>query len=336
MKPERVKQAAEETDRRIRELSAPQGEQQSEPTAESPANETGPDLTVVDDASSEPPAQDEPPAVRQEEPPPEADEDTDLKERARVAEARWKSADGMLRAQNQQIEQLRDLLAQVQDHNNSRAQEPAEPQKPSYTDNEVNAFGQDMVEYVHEVAKTIATQMIGPIQDELKALKGTVDKTSEVTHLTAQERFDTKLDQLSPSWRKLDADDSFIDWLKENTAMQRVFADGVKALDHATVANVFNSYEKLTGKSEEVKTAKRQTRNTDLEAQVAPEKTRQAAAPAAEARDQKIWTVSEIAGVYKNRRVGGTREKAMSAEDFAALEREIALAQTEGRVDLNS
>lgn len=335
MKPERVKRAAEEADNLIKSMQAPVADDPAEGEhADGAEKSTATELSVV--ASSEPIA-DEPAVYDSPSAPDTSEQIAELREELRKANARWQTADGIIRSKDQTLEQMREMLAQIKAHNESRQNEqPAQPAKPMFSDADINNFGEDLVQYIHSTATEIAQQMVGPLQDTISKLQGSVRQTEEVTHKTAQERFESKLDEKAPNWRVLDTNDAFIDWLRENAAWQQVFADGVNSLKHDTVANVFTTYEQLTGAEIAQKTVKKQGRQAQLEKQVAPERTRQSSAPAAEESDQKIWTATEIASAYSNRRRKGTRESEMSAEDFDALEREIANAQATGRVDHQS
>lgn len=338
MNPASVKAAANRADDLIRSLQPVSTPPATEgDTADLPADVSVGEgaSTPIDAATDEPPVVVETPAA------PLAAAEPDLEHRLRdtesaleKAESRWKTLDGMIRAQNQQIEYYQNLLANVQQpaQGEATAETAAGAAKTTFTQSDVDQFGEDWVEFVHRVAREIARAEVSALSTDMAGLKGTVQKNQKVVELTAQDHFERQLDELAPSWRTLDADAQFIEWLKGSRVSAAGFTQGVESLDHDAVAEVFNMYAQLHPPVS-VSTAKVDKRQQQLEAQVSPGKARQTPTAARSTKEEKIWPLSEIKAVYTRQSSKGTR---LPADEFSALERVIADAQKEGRVDYNS
>jgi hypothetical protein len=93
--------------------------------------------------------------------------------------------------------------------------------------------------------------------------------------------------------------------------------------DAVGTADYFNMFAKLNGLDQPPAGDKRKQQ---LEKQLSPGKARSSAPTAASTPEEKIWTRSEIADLYSNKRK-------YSAEEFAKLEREVSRAMASDRVD---
>jgi hypothetical protein len=207
----------------------------------------------------------------------------------------------------------------------------AEPETPtqSWSEDDEDAFGTDLVKYIHSAAASAVDRAVAPLRDQLAALQPQVEQTTKQTAQTAHERFETKLGELVANWRALDADQGFIDWLQSRPAIHTTLANAVRMHDAEAAAEIFQMYEGLSKPAPDPKALKRQQ---ELEAQAAPPRNREPS-PASDmdADDAPQWTLSEIHRVY-SQKVGRDGRK-LTPDEFAALEREIAAAQAQGRVD---
>ena len=332
MKPESVKAAAQRADDVIRSLSAVPADAGAPPVDEDDDTLLSGDddtttIATADDDRLEPPAA---PVVAQA---------TDLEQRLKDTEAalqkadnRWKTLDGMIRAQNQQIENYQQLLANVPAADSQPPAGQSGGAPTTFTQSDVDQFGEDWVEFVHRVAKEIVRAEVGRLSTDMAGLKGTVEQQQRTVAVTAQERFEMKLDELAPGWRKYDADDKFIDWLRASRVNSAGFSQGVESLDHIAVAEVFNAYAQLTAPSPAAANAQGK-RQRQLEAQVSPGKSRQSPPAVSADTAEKNWTLSEIRSAYARQTNRDTR---LPRNEFSALERDISKAQKDGRVDYNA
>lgn len=312
-KPAAVRKAAEEADRVIQGLQAVQ-ESEAEP------------------ANGETPAADEPtPAPSAEagappsQPPTSNSEIEAMREELEKANQRWRTLDGMIRAQNAELQTYKERVKELE---SAPAAEPETPAQ-SWSEDDEDAFGTDLVRYIHSATSSAVDRAVAPLRDQLAALLPQVEHTTKQTAQTAQERFEAKLGELVENWRVLDADQGFIDWLQSRPAIHTTLANAVRMHDAVAAAEIFQMYSGLSQPAPDPKALKRQQ---ELEAQAAPPKNRQPGPSSSmDADEAPQWTLSEIQRVYKQK-VGRDGRK-LTPDEFAGIEREIAAAQAQGRVD---
>jgi hypothetical protein len=198
--------------------------------------------------------------------------------------------------------------------------ESVKAQTQSYTKEDVETYGEDLIDLVmrlsSQVANTVADSKVQPLHKELQSV-------SSVTASTVQESFEGKLAKLAPNWAKLNEDSDFIDWLQKSSTRLESFQNAASKRDAIGTSDYFNMYSKLKG----LDVDRTQDKKRKLEKQVSPGKARSVATPAASTPPEgKIWTRTEIARAYSTK-------NSMAAEEFAKVEKEIAKAMQQERVD---
>ena len=309
----RIKEQAEKADQMIREAAKqPPVDEPTEPEAQE---------QVVEDAVEDQgvPTTDEPVAQQ------ETDTD-DAQREAELWEQRYRSLDGMIKSRDKQIQQLHELLAGMQQTSQQQSA-PAQEEQPFLTKKDEEDFGSELVDMARRAAREEFRALKAEFKQELDDLRKNVTHVSEVTQETVQSRFEMQLDKMTQGrWQALDTDPKFIEWLKASPVRQKVFIAGVQEQDATTVAEFFNEYavlaEQKRAKAEEPK----QSRVAQLEKQVSPGKSKSVGSPDSQASGKKVWTRTEIAQTYANKRQ-------YKADEFQQLERDIAAAQREGRVN---
>lgn len=326
------KQDAQKADEMIRQFSeqsaASEAEQGAAPEGQENAQE------VLQDQGAEPTGEDQGREAEQEGQAHSGQEDGAQQPREETADYwrhKFKSLDGILRRKDTEIEQMRDMLAAMQQsmHNleqNQTAAKAEESNKPLVSKEDEDTFGSDLVDLVRRVTQDTVAQLKGELRNEFQGLQSQVQEVSQNVQMTAKERFEQKLDAHDPSWRKLDSDPQFIDWLRDSPTRAREWAAAVQALDHVAVAEKFDTYKLLKQQSREREEAPRNAKRQQLEKQVAPGKSRSVASEHTAADDKKAWTSSEIARAFSER-------KKYPPQEWAKIERDIFAAQAEGRVD---
>ena len=311
----RIKQKAEEADQIIqglREGNAPPDDQPTEQAA-TPEQDQG----VVSESTTE------------QEPQGEPSQDGPSQDEAQLWEQRYRSLNGMIQSRDKQIQQLHELLANMQQAQSRPQEQPqgSTQQESLITKDDEDSYGADLVDMARRAGRQESMQLIDELRAELNEMRRHVQGVTQVTQVSAKERFESKLDDLTNNtWRTTDADPGFMEWLKVSNSRRKVFAQGVQDQDAATLAEFFNDYVKLATVHRAEAARPTQARKTELERQVAPGKSKAGATPISQAGDKKQWTRSEIGRVYANK-------KQYTADEFNKLEREIAAAQRDGRVD---
>jgi len=312
----RIKQQAEQADQMIREMKQPtveevgQEQEQEENTTPEESVEADQGVSAGEDQQSQ---SDGPDAEK-------------LRKEAETWEQRYRSLDGMIRARDKQIQQLHDLIAGMQQAP-QQSQTAPEESSPLLTKKDEDDFGSELVDMARRAAREEFRSLKNEILSEVSELRQNLQGVNEVTQLTATDRFEMKLDEATgKQWRKLDSDQGFIDWLKGSNARFQVFSTAVQGQDATTVAEFFNEYAEMANQQRTQEEIPKQTRKAEIEKQVSPGKSKSLGTPDSQASGKKVWTRTEIAQTYANK-------KQYKADEFQQLERDIAAAQREGRVN---
>lgn len=244
---------------------------------------------------------------------------------------RYRSLNGMFESQNEQLKQMRQLIANMQaatpapEQGQEQSQKSDAQEKLITPDDESN-FGADLIDMtrraIREEQASLRSEMKAMVDELRKELSGVQHTTQEAV----QDSFESKLDRGYPEWRNLDSDPAFIEWLQASQARQKVFAEAVQSRNVADTLEFFRTFAEQNKAKQDKAEAPKKQRNQQLEKQIAPGKSKSVQAQTDRAGEQKLWTRSEIAAVYQNRRQ-------YKADEFARMEREIAKAQSEDRVD---
>lgn len=256
---------------------------------------------------------------------------------------RWKSLQGIhhstaqkARVLEDRVMQLEGLIASMQ---SAPAAQPAPVEKKHLTEKDSEDYGTDMVDFVRRaVAEGTAA-----IQDENRALRQELHRLSGVVpavqqvaqqqRMTQEERFWGDLSQAVPDWQRVNDTQAFKDWLLDADPMtgitrQTYLDDAQQQGDVARVANIFTSWKTQFGKPvEHKKQGANQSIQNELERQIAPGRTQASSAP--NTNEAKQWTAGDIAKFYDDIRKGAYKGR---DGEMQALERDIFLAQREGRV----
>ena len=266
---------------------------------------------------------------------------------------RWQSLQGQynnLQHQAQQavtrVGQLEQLIANMQ-----AAPAPAPSQAPAatkITDADRETFGSDMVDMVQRAATDIAHQQLAEkdqvIRDlyakvqQLQGLVPTVQRVAQATAETAAERFVTSLSQHVPDWQQINDNQQFRSWLLQVDPMtgitrQTYLSDAENSGDLGRVVTIFNTWKQLSGgAAAQPQQARPNSAQNELERQVAPGRV-SASTPAPVSPAAKTWTRQGIAKFFDDARKGAYKDR---ESERAALERDIFVAQKEGRVSLSA
>lgn len=229
---------------------------------------------------------------------------------------------------NQQLRELKQANEEMQARLEELSKQRTEAQPNLVTDADKEAFGPDLVDLAERVAK----QNLKPLQDQLAKLEAEnarltqrADRTAQDVQMTAQDSYISHLTRMVPEWEQLNVDEGFLRWLGEVDpvfGMQRQAGldQAFDRLDAQATAAVFAAY--LGTQAPKAKSAK-----DGLQNQVAPTRSRSAAAPVTDEWSSKIWSGREIEHFYNEQRRG-----AYTLADADRISNEIDRAVAEGRV----
>ena len=245
----------------------------------------------------------------------------ELREKLSESEQRYKTLQGMARYKEDENQRLQTLLAQMAEAERTQPeQQRAAPKADPGEAKDKEEFGEDFVDMVNRAID----RRLSKFEERLGRTEGLAKQSYETTTVTRQERFETKLTEKVPNWRDIDVTEDFKNWLNSSNTRLEIVRKGMANYDANAIAEIFELYTQLTGKGQVSSKEKPAPAGKSLESKVAPSKGR--ASKPSSAPDKKIWTRTEIAQVFNNRR--GYDQK-----EFDRLQREIFAAQKEQRVD---
>ena len=257
-------------------------------------------------------------------------------------EQKYKSLQGMFNAEvprlnadnrelKAQVAQLQELLASM----TNKPKEPVNQDRPKYiTDSDVAEYGES-IEVMRRVFRDETAELtakIAELEDQNLSLRASVlprvEQMATAQASRADQQFWDGLTAQVPDWMQVNNNPDFQSWLLETDPMtgrtrQDFLAEAQSNLDAGRVAYFFKTWLGTSGTAAEPKTRKS---STELEAQIAPGRSRSGAAPTGGA---KTYTPQDIQkffqdvshGVYKGR-----------DEERNRIEADIFAAQREGRI----
>lgn len=259
---------------------------------------------------------------------------------------RWRSLQGINNSLTQQNRQLEGRIGQLEQLIGSMSQ--AQPVQASadenryLTDKDTEDFGADMVDFAKRAVAEATSPLMTHIQNleaRLAQVQGVVPEVQKLAQghaLTQEERFFSALSTVMPDWKGINNDQRFHNWLLQADPMtgitrQTYLEDAQRSQDVNRVASIFNSWKELSGTSVPAQ-AKPNTARSELELQVAPGRTH-AAVVTPNASAEKRYTPQDINAFYSDVRKGVYKGREAERD---ALERDIFVAQREGRIARNA
>jgi hypothetical protein len=201
---------------------------------------------------------------------------------------------------------------------NVQTQVPIEPLiKPE----EIEEFGEPLVDMARRAAREVMQQAQGPSSREVADIRSELTDLKKSAGEIQWQNFIDLLTSIAPDWAQTNVDVGFLEWLDgvdEFTGVTRqALLDRAKdARDAQRVARFFNGWK-------EANQNKAATSRNALEAQVVPDSSSRSVVP----EGKQILTRGQIAQFYSDVRLGK-----YSDADVIAMEAEINAAVAEGRV----
>jgi hypothetical protein len=277
--------------------------------------------------------------ARAQEPTPKGDDQT--------WEARYKSLNGriekqsrVMQEQNQQIQNLQGLLAQMQ--HPSKEEQKAPTPESFLTPEERESYGDDFLQVVGKKANEIVAPLKRELEDKIKELNQRLGSVGGTVQQSLKDRMDSTLDQEVPQWRQLNETPAFLEWLQltdpySGTIRINLLRDAYGQCNTPRVAAFFKGF-----LAEEAATAPRDQEATpqaaapqsapqpgkpSLDQFAAPGRAKSAAGPAP--AEKPFFTRAQIATFY----AASTAGKFAGREaEKQKIEAQIFEAQREGRV----
>jgi hypothetical protein len=297
-----------------------------------PVEPVEPDPPVVAAVEPDPPAPDPEPPAPDPEPDWKGKYDT-LQGKYDIEVPRLHQLNGDLQTQMQTLsDQVEALTEQLK-----TPAPPATPAPSSITEKDEEAFGSDLIDLNRRVVAE-ALAKVQPTLDRLETentnLKTQLESLGSRTERTSAELFNDRLTEAVPTWREVDTQRGWLDWLTtidplSGLTRQTYLRNAITQMDVKRTASIFKAYMALSAPPPPPTDETPAPSPADeLASQITPSRS---AAPASVEQvvdpAKRIWTGRDVEIALDPRRL-----RKMTDAEQAAVFSEIDAAQAEGRV----
>ena len=330
------KKAGEEADAMITELNQSTTEDQPEviepaiadettpPVAET---ETAPEATITDQG-----------VAAEEVTTPEPDNVTaqlaSMQEMLQSSESRWKVAQGMIEKKDGELDEMRNLFAQLASQK-SEASEPAQSAPAdTVTTADIEEFSPELHKFIGKVAHDVASRMFSEfkqnVDTSIEGIQDGVNTVQQNTVATAQDVFEQRLAAEVPTWESINVEPGFLQWLNVVDPLSgQMRLEMLKAaygsMNLNTTAAFFRAY--LAETTPAHAPAEDTVAPPNVHDFVSPGKSKVSAAKNVAAPEGRLWSSADISKLYDDK-----MRKRISQKRFDELEADLFSAQHENRV----
>ena len=244
---------------------------------------------------------------------------------------KYRTLQGMYDAEVPRLHaQVKELSAQME---KLQKREEPEPEKKKrqveklVTDADVEAFGQDLIEVQRKVAREVASEFQGELEELRTANETLREQLTKTGSQVSEAGFEHRLHRLVPDFDAVNTNPEWIDWLNEFDPLLRaprktVAQDAFSRGDAEAVAHYIGMFKSSVAPVEPPK-----AKNDELERQIQPN--RSASSSAQVSAKGKTYTNAQISSMFQKAADLGGKGK---LEEAQKLEAEIDAAYMEGRV----
>ena len=233
-------------------------------------------------------------------------------------------------------QQVRDLNGKLDELAKSMEAKPEPPtkskEKVSYvTDADRAEFGEELIDVQRRVAQEVSQEYTERMEQQDEVIKTLQEQLAKTGNDVGEMSFTQRLHSVVPDFAEIDNDERWVAWLNEHDPMLRgprrdQAAAAFQAGDAEAVLHYVNLFKESISEPE---TAPRQQRQTELEKQVAPNRSANSVRTQSANQNSKIYSPKEVDNAWTKVRALNTKGKYADAEK---LEAELTAAYMEGRV----
>jgi len=233
-------------------------------------------------------------------------------------------------------QQVRDLNGKLDELVKSMEAKPEPPtkskEKVSYvTDADRAEFGEELIDVQRRVAQEVSQEYTERVEQQDAVIQKLQEQLAKTGNDVGEMSFTQRLHSVVPDFAEIDNDERWVAWLNEHDPMLRgprrdQAAAAFQAGDAEAVLHYVNLFKESIAKPE---TAPRDQRQTELEKQVAPNRSANSVRTQSANQNSKIYSPREVDTAWTKVRALNTKGKYADAEK---LEAELTVAYMEGRV----
>ena len=233
-------------------------------------------------------------------------------------------------------QQVRDLNGKLDELAKSMEAKPEPPtkskEKVSYvTDADRAEFGEELIDVQRRVAQEVSQEYTERMEQQDAVIQKLQEQLAKTGNDVGEMSFTQRLHSVVPDFAEIDNDERWVAWLNEHDPMLRgprrdQAAAAFQAGDVEAVLHYVNLFKESISEPE---TAPRQQRQTELEKQVAPNRSANSVRTQSANQNSKIYSPKEVDNAWIKVRALNTKGKYADAEK---LEAELTVAYMEGRV----
>lgn len=305
-------------------------------------------------AAPNPPDPPDPPAATAPAPTPQAPPPAPTQPQPDVWEQKYRTLQGILEAdQRRSREELQNargeidaLRRQMQELAAAKAEPKQDKPQSKVTDQEVEAYGSDLIDLVRRIAQDVLAQSGAVTTDQLEAVRAAITAVEQKIGgveqkqiLTAEQQFWGDFNKLQPDAEQVNADPRWLNWLAETDDLtgaprQASLNAAFQAFDAERASRIISRWKQsvdwagaATPNALPPAVDPSAATRAELEAQVAPGASRSSVDPVGESPDTKVWALSEVTEAYDNI----TKGKYTQAE-ATRIQQQLDLAVAQGRI----
>ena len=233
-------------------------------------------------------------------------------------------------------QQVRDLNGKLDELAKSMEAKPEPPtkskEKVSYvTDADRAEFGEELIDVQRRVAQEVSQEYTERMEQQDAVIQKLQEQLAKTGNDVGEMSFTQRLHSVVPDFAEIDNDERWVAWLNEHDPMLRgprrdQAAAAFQAGDAEAVLHYVNLFKESIAQPEP---APRDQRQSELEKQVAPNRSANSVRTQSANQNSKLYSSKEVDNAWTKVRALNTKGKYADAEK---LEAELTAAYMEGRV----
>lgn len=233
-------------------------------------------------------------------------------------------------------QQVRDLNGKLDELAKSMEAKPKPPtkskEKVSYvTDADRAEFGEELIDVQRRVAQEVSQEYTERMEQQDAVIQKLQEQLAKTGNDVGEMSFTQRLHSVVPDFAEIDNDERWVAWLNEHDPMLRgprrdQAAAAFQAGDVEAVLHYVNLFKESIAQPEP---APRDQRQSELEKQVAPNRSANSVRTQSANQNSKLYSSKEVDNAWTKVRALNTKGKYADAEK---LEAELTVAYMEGRV----